>query len=1005
MAGREFHGKSCIGLRLLFFLLSVLIAFSSCCAAEQSGDVTTGLNACGIANRELSVDPVRDTEGYSAVLYDNRNGLPASGSNAIVQTQDGFIWIGTYAGLVYYDGKIFQQVDTDKGISNVRCLYMDSRYRLWIGTNDNGVFCMDSGKLSRWGKEDGMDSSSVRVIAEGAGGIVYLGTTSGIWAVRPDNSLMTIQDIRVASRSIQELRTDHDGLVYGLTSDGEMFSVRNGEVVSFIYRSLCPVKGILAILPDPASPGKMYLGTEGSQIWHGSFDDDFSLAESTDIAPLSYVERIEYIDGQLWICAGNGIGVLDGEGFHQLPNCPMNNSVSHVMTDYEGNLWFTSSRQGVMKIIPNQFTDLFFHYDLSPAFVNSTCLYEDQLFIGTDTGLIVIRDGKKAESLLMEEATTASGVKLDTCDLIKLLDGARVLSIVRDSRNRLWISTWGRTGLIMCEGGKLTSFTRQDGLFSSQVRMVSECRDGSVLAANTGGVNEIRDGRVTAYYGEENGIAVPEILTTAEGFQSEVLIGTDGAGLYVIGPEGTLHISSEDGLNSDVILRIKKSRDQRFFWIITSNSLCYMTPDYRVTAVDHFPYVNAYDLYENSKGDAWVLSDGGIFVEKTEKLLKNEPIEPVFLGINNGLPYGITANSSSELTPEGDLYIAGSMGAVKINIEEPLQTVGIMKAALPYIDADGKRYYPDSGGGFHVPGSVQKVTVYPYVFRFSLTDPLVTYHLEGFETAETTVNSSEFDDPVVYTNLPAGDYRFVIRIYDPMEDNSMSVSFRIVKGNANSNATVGSIIMDAASIFLLTGLLFYTVLYRKRGRPDDKMFFALIVISMVLAASDMLTYIVDGLGYVGARRLMIAGNLIFFTAFEIFPCLFYLYLDLRANRDTDRIRKKLPWTLIPLALPMVLLFVNLGTGWIYEVDDYGVYHSGPWNGLVFVPAVFYLILCIFQVRKISVLLVFLSVFLAGVRLIWGIWFRDISSTSLTYTLFLVCTHVHVMNRPLLEEKL
>ena len=80
------------------------------------------------------------------------------------------------------------------------------------------------------------------------------------------------------------------------------------------------------------------------------------------------------IDGQIWICAGNGIGNLDEEGFHLLQNVPMDNSVGHVMTDYAGNLWFTSTRQGVMKVVPNQFADLFDRYKLDPTVVNSTSM-------------------------------------------------------------------------------------------------------------------------------------------------------------------------------------------------------------------------------------------------------------------------------------------------------------------------------------------------------------------------------------------------------------------------------------------------------------------------------------------------------------------------------------------------------------------------------------------------------------------------------------------------------
>ena len=44
------------------------------------------------------------------MMYNNRNGLPTSEANAITQTSDGFIWIGSYAGLIRYDGNTFERV-------------------------------------------------------------------------------------------------------------------------------------------------------------------------------------------------------------------------------------------------------------------------------------------------------------------------------------------------------------------------------------------------------------------------------------------------------------------------------------------------------------------------------------------------------------------------------------------------------------------------------------------------------------------------------------------------------------------------------------------------------------------------------------------------------------------------------------------------------------------------------------------------------------------------------
>ena len=149
---------------------------------------------------------------------------------------------------------------------------------------------------------------------------------------------------------------------------------------------------MVGILPDPKQAGDLYLGTSGSGVYHGSLKDRFETVETTFVAPLAYVERMEFIDGQLWLCADNGIGNIGDEGFRQLDNLPMNNSITHVMTDYEGNLWFTSTRQGAMKVVPNQFSNIYERCGLPEAVVNATCLLGNQLFVATDSGLTVIEN-------------------------------------------------------------------------------------------------------------------------------------------------------------------------------------------------------------------------------------------------------------------------------------------------------------------------------------------------------------------------------------------------------------------------------------------------------------------------------------------------------------------------------------------------------------------------------------------------------------------------------------
>ena len=137
-------------------------------------------NVYGSSDGTSTVDPVNEPENFSAVLYDNTNGLPTSEANAIVQTLEGFIWIGSYGGLIRYDGNTFVRMDSTSGITSIKCLYVDSRDRLWIGTNDNGVAVMEQGELRKWGKLDGMKSAHTRAITGDQDGTIYIATTCGI---------------------------------------------------------------------------------------------------------------------------------------------------------------------------------------------------------------------------------------------------------------------------------------------------------------------------------------------------------------------------------------------------------------------------------------------------------------------------------------------------------------------------------------------------------------------------------------------------------------------------------------------------------------------------------------------------------------------------------------------------------------------------------------------------------------------------------------------------------
>ena len=726
------------------------------------------------------VDPLSSEERYFAVLYDNTNGLPTSEANDIAETEEGFIWIGSYSGLIRYDGDNFERMDSTGGITSIKCLFVDSRNRLWIGTNESGVAVMENGVIQRWSKSDGLKGTSVRSITEDGDGVIYVGTTSGVSAIFPDGAIRSISASAITNAFVEDLFYSTDGLIYGVTNAGDIFTLKGRQLMSFY-----PHEENFAncIFPDPDAPGMVYLERKEGGVLYGSLKDGFGKMKSIDISPLSQVESFNLIDGRIWICARNGIGVLDGETFYDMTHLPLNNSVGNVMTDYEGNLWFTSTRQGVMKLAANRFTDISDRYGLPEEVVNSTCMREDRLFIGTDTGLTVLGQNGPLTNLPIRRAVTASGTDMGETDLLEMLKGCRIRSVIRDSQDRLWISCWRKYGLLRYDGQEVTAFTPEDGLLSDSVRTVWECKDGSFIAAVSGGINVIRDDRIEASYAADSGLSNQEILCATEGLNGDIVCGSDGDGIYVIRDYDTVHIGTEAGLTSGAVMRIKYDPARHVFWIVTGNSLALMSEDYHITTIDSFPYSNNFDLYENSRGEMWVISSNGIYIVPADKLLAEEGIEPLHYGMSDGLPCIATANSYCELTEDGDLYIAGNTGVAKVNIEEEPERVTDLKAAVPYVDADGVRMYPGEDGSFLLNPRVRKLTIYGFVYNYSLINPQISYRLEGFDDSYVTVSRSELV-PVDYTNLRGGTYYFEMKIKDPISRHEKMVSIKIVKQKA-----------------------------------------------------------------------------------------------------------------------------------------------------------------------------------------------------------------------------
>lgn len=795
------------GVRMIAALLTAVII---------SGLISSGAFLSGSASAAV----LSEHMNYTEVLYNNSNGLPTSEANAVVQSGNGFIYIGSYSGLIRYDGVNFTRFDSSTGITSVVSLYVDSLDRLWVGTNDSGIALYENGGFTFYNKESGLTSLSVRSITEDGSGNVVFGTTEGAGYIGTDGVLHMLSDSVIETKYLKQLTRGTDGRIYGCTMDGVVFCIEDLTVTySFTEKD---IGGRLAtcVIPSPENDGTVWAGTDRSEVIRGNIFGKMDGFSTYSVLPCVNINALCPISGdsggEYWVCSDSGIGVLSGNGgYTHYDGAPMNNSIEDMMFDCEGNMWFVSSRQGVMKIVHNDFFDISKAAGLENRVVNTTCLYENDLYIGTDTGLLVV-------------SLANGGYREISNGLTNMLDGVRIRCIKTDSKGRLWLCTYSDKGLICCDGGEYTYYNTSTGIKSGRVRAVTELSDGAIAAATSAGVSFIKDGAVTKTLGESDGIGNTEILTVCEGENGKLYLGSDGGGIFIVEPNGEVkQLGREDGLHSEIVMRIKKDPNCEAYWVITGNSLAYMEND-KVRTLNNFPYSNNFDLFFDELGRVWILSSSGVYAVSMENLLSGGELEYSFFDVKCGLPSVATANSRSCLSEDGTLYIAGMTGVSAININKEQDEQSGLKLAVPFVEIDGMLVAVKDGETVEIPSDCKRLTIYGYALTFGLSNPRLSYMLEGFDTKAVTLSRQEMQ-PVSYTNLEHGEYTFRLAVLNTMTgEETQSISVELVKKKAFfEEKWFRAIMLLAALAVVLAALLLFMRVKNGRlvkKREEDQVF-------------------------------------------------------------------------------------------------------------------------------------------------------------------------------------
>lgn len=680
---------------------------------------------------------------YLGQIYDNTNGMISSEANVITGTDDGFLWVGSYSGLTRYDGKKFEYMQ-EAGVTGVTALFTDKQGRVWIGTNDKGFVRYENKQYKHFSAEQGFAGKYVRSFAQSTDGSVYVGAVEGLFCVNAQDEIREIskmQDTVISMVCCDDtlLGVDTKGNLFAYGPQG-LFYADEANKWSFqtVYYGAA---GVLA-------------GTrEGYLIKVTVRDGKPEVAKYRNQAFGSISSLCEDADGRLWICGDNVLGFLDEHGqLHSQMVRGFDSSMENLLVDYQGNVWVTSSRYGVMKLSKSRFHDLFVQADAKQAVANAVAFYDDCLYCGTDNGLTIL---------------TKAGDKTVENSLTEMLEDVRIRCLLVDSKDRLWICTYSDMGLICYEkDGSITYYnTQNSSVTGNRFRCIIELSDGSFAVGTSNGLNIIKNGVVTAKLTEDDGLENQQVLSLFETEDGELLVGSDGAGIYrVKGGKIVGHYGTEDGLTSGVVMRMVKCTGGLI--AVTGNGLCFMDK-YSIQPITKFPYFNNYDIQIDGK-NVYVLSSAGIFCVDQSKLLSLQSSLPYRkLSVAEGLPMGLTSNSWN-MIKDGVLYACGNNGVIAYDGFEDESSKKFL-FGISSVDCDGVNVF-NGDTTIQIPAGTHRVTIASSVRNYLLMNIKARIYVEGVDVRPALVDYDQLDS-LVFTDLPHGSYRVRFQIYDSTGTN------------------------------------------------------------------------------------------------------------------------------------------------------------------------------------------------------------------------------------------
>ena len=708
--------------------------------------------------RALNPELALTQYGHRAWLADQTDGsLPQNFVFAILQTRDGYLWVGTQEGLARFDGVRFTVFNTRNTPAlrhnDVWRLLEDRDGNLWIATSGGGLTRYRDGVFTNYGREQGLSNDHVQALWQDAQGALWIGTRGG-GLNRFHEGTFTVYAAKdgLTHDTVYALAGDAAGNLWIGTDGGGVTRLRDGRFTPFTTRQGLPHDTVYAIHAD--ADGTVWFGTGGGLAHlQGERITSYRVRDGLSNDNIRAIHRDRA--GNLWLGTdGGGLNRFSKGRFAAFTSKQglTGDSVGAIYEDREGSLWLGTDAGGLNRLKDTKFVGYGAPEGLANE--NARAILEDRdgaLWVGTFGGLFRYADGA------FRHFTTKDGLANDV-----------VLSLAQTRDGDVWAGTLGG-GLSRYRHGRFTRYSKAEGLTNDTVLALLEDRHGTLWAGTrSGGLHRFENGRFHAYT-TADGLTSNDVRYLLESADGGLWIGTRGGGLNRYRDGTFTALTQAQGLSSDLVLSLHEDATGTL-WIGTFGGGLNRYRDgqfTRYTTQQGLPDDVVFQILEDARGQLWLSSNHGIARVSKQELEdvaagRATTLRPTSYGLADGMrsnecngahqPAGWKAR-------DGRLWFPTIRGIVAIAPEHVPVNATPPPVVLESLLVNGKPV--DMAGDLQLPPGRQALE-----FRYTALSYLAPervqfrHKLEGFD--EDWVQAGSRRD-AHYTNLPPGRYTFRVQ--------------------------------------------------------------------------------------------------------------------------------------------------------------------------------------------------------------------------------------------------